>query len=563
MNGTFVIFLVYLPLEFVIITIFVLGSLTLPSVREVSPLNFELFEAELTHYPDRVKANFVLQGIKEGFRLGCDKPVILKSARRNKLSAYQHSSVIDTYLANEVRLGRVAGPFDTPPVQDLHISSFGVIPKKGQPDKWRLIVDLSSPLGHSVNDGIDPESWHLQYIKMDDIIKMVSKFGPGALMAKFDIESAYRNIAINPSDRHLLGLKWRDAYYIDLALPFGLRSAPAIFNSVAELVEWILVYNYGIEDLLHYLDDFILDAPANSVVCASNLQVAVAVVARLGLPLHPQKCLGPASCMVILGIELDTAAQIARLPADKFSALQVALSHWSSRKCCTKKDLQSLIGRLHHACMVVWPGRTFLRRMIDLLSCFRNDSHPIRLNVEFRKDLAWWVEFFGQWNGISFFLFPNLEPLPDFSVSSDASGAIGYGAFMDNEWFNGRWSTVQLPLSIAYKELFPVVLAAHVCGPGWSRRRIMFHVDNEAVVHILNSRTSPDPNIMHLLRNLLKAAACFSFTFAAIHVPGRNNGIADALSRFNFQAFHTQAPQAKKSSILIPVQLLAQLSIVV
>ena len=134
---------------------------------------------------------------------------------------------------------------------------------------------------------------------MDDIIKMVSKFGPSALMAKFDIESAYWNIALHPSDCHLLGLKWRNAYYIDLALPFGLHSAPAIFNSVVELVEWILVHNYSIEDLLHYLDDFILAAPANSVFCASSLQVAVAVVARLGLPLHPQKCLGTASCMVI------------------------------------------------------------------------------------------------------------------------------------------------------------------------------------------------------------------------------------------------------------------------
>ena len=222
-------------------------------------------------------------------------------------------------------------------------------------------------------------------------------------MAKFDIESAYRNIAIHPSDRHPLGFKWHNAYYIDLALPFGLHSAPAIFNSVAELVEWILVHSYGIEDLLHYLDDFILAAPANSVVCASNLQVAIAVVPRLGLPLHPQKCLGPAFYMVILAIELDTAAQIARLSADKFSALQEALTHWSTCKCCTKKDLQSLNGRLHHACMVVWPGRTFLHWVIDLLSCFHNDSHPIHLNMEFRKDLAWWVEFFGQWNGISFF----------------------------------------------------------------------------------------------------------------------------------------------------------------
>ena len=41
---------------------------------------------------------------------------------------------------------------------------------------------------------------------------------------------------------------------IDLALPFGLRSAPYIFNTVAEAVEWILVNSYKIPDLLHYLD---------------------------------------------------------------------------------------------------------------------------------------------------------------------------------------------------------------------------------------------------------------------------------------------------------------------
>lgn len=179
----------------------------LPAIREVSPLNFELFEPELIRHPHRAKVNFVLQGIKEGFRLGCDKPVTLKSARRHKLSGYQHSGVIDAYLASNVRLGLVMSPFVSPPVPNLHISSLGVIPKKGQPGKWRLIVDLSSLQGHSVNNGIDPDSWHLQYIKMDDIIKMVSKFGPSALMTKFDIESAYRNIAIHPLDRHLLGLK--------------------------------------------------------------------------------------------------------------------------------------------------------------------------------------------------------------------------------------------------------------------------------------------------------------------------------------------------------------------
>ena len=61
-----------------------------------------------------------------------------------------------------------------------------------------------------------------------------------------------------------------------------------------------------------------------------------------------------------------------------------------------------------------------------------------------------------------FFLFPTIEPLLDFAVCSDASGVIGYSAFMDNEWFNGRWSPLQHQLSIAYKELFPIVLATLV-----------------------------------------------------------------------------------------------------
>ena len=60
------------------------------------------------------------------------------------------------------------------------------------------------------------------------------------------------------------------------------------------------------------------------------------------------------------------------------------------------------------------------------------------------KDMAWWVEFLGQWNGISFFFFPTPLPSPEFSVSSDTSGAIDYGAFMDNK-INGSMVSGLLP----------------------------------------------------------------------------------------------------------------------
>ena len=143
----------------------------------------------------------------------------------------------------------------------MQVSSFGVIPKRAQPAKWRLIVDLSSPGGANVNDGISPDEFSLHYITVDKVIRLVSQFGRGALLAKFDVESAYRNVPIHPLDRYLLGMKWRHHFYVDLALPFGLRSAPYILNSIADLVEWILINNHQIPDQLHYLDDFLTAAP--------------------------------------------------------------------------------------------------------------------------------------------------------------------------------------------------------------------------------------------------------------------------------------------------------------
>lgn len=529
-----------------------------PPVHSVTPLLADRFAFELRNHPDRDKVDFVVNGIREGFKLGfLQSP--LRPAKRNKKSAEEHPAIVSDYLANEVTQGRVAGPFMDPPMPNLHVSSFGVIPKSGQPGKWRLIVDLSSPEGASVNDGISSDDYSLQYIGVDDVIRMAGKYGPGALLAKFDVLSAYRNVAIHPSDRHLLGMKWLGSYYVDLALPFGLRSAPFIFDSIASMVEWISRTNWGVSDLVHYLDDFITAGPPKSESCAHNFNMAMECCAQLGLPLHPNKCQGPATTLVVLGIELDSVNQIARLPQEKMSNLRSLLNSWLKRRWCRRNELESIIGHFQHAAKVVWPGRTFIRRMINLLSCFRNRDHPIRLNSEFHLDLEWWNHFLESWNGVSFWLYPGLEPVASIEMTSDAAGALGYGAFFNKQWFNGIWIDCQRPLSIAYKELFPVVVGAHLWGSQWHRQHVIFRSDNESVVAMLNSRSSKVPCLMHLLRSLLMAAAKFNFTFAAAHVPGVQNPVADALSRFQWQVFRRLAPWAQPSPTPIPGQLLAEL----
>ena len=107
----------------------------LPPVSAVTPLQANQFAWELRCHPDRQKVNFVVDGIHHGFQLGFPPSQKLKSAKYNKPSAAQHPSVVDQYLAIEVSLGRVAGPFSVPPHPNLHFGSFGVIPKRSQPGK--------------------------------------------------------------------------------------------------------------------------------------------------------------------------------------------------------------------------------------------------------------------------------------------------------------------------------------------------------------------------------------------------------------------------------------------
>ena len=155
---------------------------------------------------------------------------------------------------------------------------------------------------------------------------------------------------------------------------------------------------------------------------------------------------------------------LALLPWDKFEHIITLLDTWPSKQYCLRKELESLIGNLQHAFKFIPQGRTFLRRMINLLATFWRNDHLIRVKREFCLDLLWCREFFYSWHGLSFLFYPNWAPLPEFCFSSDLAGAQGYGALFDHEWFVGKWWASQLPLSRAYDELFPVVISAALWG---------------------------------------------------------------------------------------------------
>ena len=159
-----------------------------PEMQHIStPLKINAWERGLRNHPDKQFTEYLIQGITQGFRIGFNYSQPLRSSKNNMISADQHPEIIDDYLANEFHLNRISlVPKDFQP--SVHISPFGVIPKRNKPGKWRLILDLSSPDHYSVNEGISKELCSLSYTSIDEIVKRIIQLGQGAQLAKVDIK---------------------------------------------------------------------------------------------------------------------------------------------------------------------------------------------------------------------------------------------------------------------------------------------------------------------------------------------------------------------------------------
>ena len=68
---------------------------------------------------------------------------------------------------------------------------------------------------------------------------------------------------------------------------------------------------------------------------------------------------------------------------------------------------------------------------------------------------------------------------------SGADGLLGFHTYFLGNWLASIWDESQVRQSIAYKELFPIVIAAHLWGSGWSKWNVLFYSDNNVVINIL------------------------------------------------------------------------------
>lgn len=235
-----------------------------------SCVNVPLLKSFLSGYNSEL-VDFLVSGFTFGFHIGF-LGSITSGRERNNTSACVSQDKVSSAIYKELLRDHTAGPFSSPPFDSFHCSPLGAVPKKD--GSTRIILDLSSPVGSSVNDGIPPEFFSVRYSSFDSAVDIVRDIGSGCFMAKIDIKHAFRICPVHPSDWPLLGYKWLGRYYCDVRLPFGSRSSPFIFNTFADALCWILIHKFGLSGLVHYLDDFFVCA-SSFVECQRKVDVIV------------------------------------------------------------------------------------------------------------------------------------------------------------------------------------------------------------------------------------------------------------------------------------------------
>jgi hypothetical protein len=200
---------------------------------------------------------------------------------------------------------------------------------------------------------------------------------------------------------------------------------------------------------------------------------------------------------------------------------------------------------------VVQASRPFIGRLYKQVHAWKAGADKIQnpfmrfsVSEEMKKDLRWWDSFIESWNGIHL-MYDDQWDSQAVKVFTDACGS-GYGAVVGDNWFQGEWTEDELreakrakSISMVYLEFKVLVLAASTFGHRWSTKSIEFKTDNESTVAVNKTQYSSDTHLLGLLRTLCYIAYQHNFRFRVTHIPGKENDIADRLSRFTFQPFES------------------------
>ena len=290
------------------------------------------------------------------------------------------------------------------------------------------------------------------------------------------------SLTINSFSFSFLGFCYQGEFYFDTRCPFGLCSSALICQCTTKAVVHIFKEQEFSADV--YLDD-LYGAEYQSLASQAFSQLGQ-LFQQLGLHSSPEKDTPPSTSMICLGILVDTEAFTLKVLASRLEELRTKLRVWQKSSFFTKKQLQSLLGKLSFVTACVKPGRLFMARLLNSLrECKHAASSRYPISATMLLDIQWWLEFLPRYRRISL-IKPFLWDFESLYFSTDAC-LQGGGTTCQTECISVVFPDCisMSSLHINALELFTIVVALKHWAPQLQGRKFIEHA-----ITLLQSQSS-------------------------------------------------------------------------
>ena len=274
---------------------------------------------------------------------------------------------------------------------------------------------------------------------------------------KKDMERAFRQLILCPSAWSYLAVYFCSALFFDRAVVMGSRSAPYVCQRSTSVIRHVMTnMSYHV---YNYCDDFM------SVNTPSRAWAGYAALGNLlrdlGVREAEDKSVPPTTVIEFLGVIFDLIRMLLIIPEDKLDDIRSTLSKVLETKRVTKKQMQSLIGKLQFASLCVRPGCVFISRLYDSISSMPEEG-TIEVDQEAMLDLKWWNKYLQVYNGVSIMWMYEDQQIIAFSMDACMTGIGGCCRF---RYFHDaipqnllETLTVNSKVNITYLEMVALVI---------------------------------------------------------------------------------------------------------
>ena len=265
---------------------------------------------------------------------------------KNHKGATEYPEHLKKYIQKEASYGAVMGPYDKIPfAHNIGISPLSTRPKK-ESQECRVILDLSFPIGTSVNDGILKDSYlgmaaTIKFPKTDHFALRIFQLGPGCYMFKVDLSRYFRQIPLDPGDYSLIGYVIDGQLYFDKVLPMGMRSAPYIAQRITDAIAYI--HRSLKFFLLNYVDDFV--GAEHYKMIWEAYHALNHLLRVLGVETSKDKIVPPTTRLEFLGITFDSITMTMEISQEKLKDILQELNSWLLKTSATRREVESIIGK--------------------------------------------------------------------------------------------------------------------------------------------------------------------------------------------------------------------------